>query len=368
MTMKIPGATNTPARPPGTAETRTAPANSQQQQRPLTVTAGPTATLDLADQTKAGGFFPLSKPALTMPTMDAYQMMLVLNQDLTETSRANFAAQWEGVKVNSARREQSTAEQTENRDKWWKNRAEAEKKAASEKVDRWIRTILGAVAAVAAMVFSMGMAAPIVAFAVIGVVLAVVDLANSIVQETGAKVKGLDGEERPLEISIGGMMQAIMLNGPAFKDVDPKKKQEWIMGLTIAVQGALAIGGLAAGGAGLFKAGQAAASGAKALSDAARVAKMAAGVVGEVTALTQGIYSATTSAIKLDIAFITQDAELANNEAQFQGEMTKYYTDIINEFQSKIEREFSFINELISNVSNAMALSQKAGQRINHNI
>jgi len=225
MTMKIPGATNTPARPPGTAETRTAPANSQQQQRPLTVTAGPTATLDLADQTKAGGFFPLSKPALTMPTMDAYQMMLVLNQDLTETSRANFAAQWEGVKVNSARREQSTAEQTENRDKWWKNRAEAEKKAASEKVDRWIRTILGAVAAVAAMVFSMGMAAPIVAFAVIGVVLAVVDLANSIVQETGAKVKGLDGEERPLEISIGGMMQAIMLNGPAFKDVDPKKNQ-----------------------------------------------------------------------------------------------------------------------------------------------
>src|SRR5690606_25571908 len=121
-----------PARPQGNAEVRTAPANAQQQQRPLTVTAGPATTLNLADQTQAGGI-PLSKPSLTLPTMDAYQMMLVLNQDMTDTARANFAAQWEGVKVNSTRRQQSSAEQAEQRDTWWKNRREAEQKAGSEK-------------------------------------------------------------------------------------------------------------------------------------------------------------------------------------------------------------------------------------------
>ena len=118
-------------------------------------------------------------------------------------------------------------------------------------------TVLLLIALALTAIFTGGLSLPALIGAGIALTTTAMDVANRVAESQGATFKGLDGKEKPLEISFGGMIKRIveqqehdgtlpMPKGMS-KEQQEKWKSDWVTGWTVVANLVVAAATIASG-------------------------------------------------------------------------------------------------------------------------
>lgn len=222
--------------------------------------------INLQDQYQRSVLLPKSvfSQTISAPTMDpdtaAAFMMALMSQVSENESKGMMQIMQSNIKNNDAINKEIFEKMSENIKKATEIANQRKSQQISNDVGLGFSTaaaILGLIATVALSVFSLGVGAPAVIAAALGVGQAMMSVADRIAESTGEKWKKSDGTEARIKISWEGMMERIMDNRDlipqAIKnkgdDAVKKYQQEITMAysiaLTITVLGASLLAGFA---------------------------------------------------------------------------------------------------------------------------
>ena len=177
---------------------------------------------DAALQTQLGGGSILlssggnGAPALTIPP-DPGLMQIWLSQLLSQNSQAAAEGDESAIQESGSIQEdvnKRALAQIQEAQQNAQNAADAQKTAS---IEAWcsasfelLGAILGEVGAVLASVATAGAATPLVVVSTIGLVMAIDNFTNTALQQEGVQVTGVDGQSEPIDITLGGLVRAVV--------------------------------------------------------------------------------------------------------------------------------------------------------------
>jgi hypothetical protein len=158
---------------------------------------------------------PGSRPALCLPEFSTIGLIALLKELQRTNSSADLSFALTNAQNIASELDARNANDVANKSTLRAQQADENKKAEERKIGSWIGGIAGLVAAFAgiamAILFSGGVAALpgiVAAGLAIGAFMAVLNVANLIVQSAGAKRQNVFGESVPVDLSISGLVEA----------------------------------------------------------------------------------------------------------------------------------------------------------------
>ena len=332
------------------------------------------------------------QPHLVKPGMDVLQAFEILTMTMDRLGQSRMDLEKSDFNWKRTLRNESNQKAQDASNEMRAKMKEAQEKAIGDKIAGWFKVIGALIGAVAGIVGTAGAAAPLMAVAVVGAVMAAMDLANAIKNECTDK----DGKPLNFDISIGGMVNAIaQAPGMVPEGYSEKQKQEWIMGWTLALNLTVAVAGLAVGGYQLKKmydvaqsakaaidpadaVGKVAASGEavtsltkttiNATEQLAHTAKNIAAMVGGAADVVNGISTVSEGGLKIDLAHINRSVEYARADRDAWNAASRLYMARLRDSMDFLQQTQRVTNEGWNQLSDLIADSFQVQSKISRNI
>ncbi len=350
MTISFPDASPVPApRPPDSPAPKPA-ARKPEDLALLILTDG--------DLGAGGAYTSRSAPSLSAPDPEEVAAWYA-----TATRNANMEsarATGETLKTGSDQRDAMRKESLDKRRVSQEKEVEAIDKQGESKIASWFRTVFGMIGAAVGLIGAAITGGWALGAAIIGMTLAVLDLTNQIAKEAGATMTGSDGKTKALDLSIGGMVAAIvnqMEKDGTITFKDEKARQEWIMAWTIttsliitAAVVAFSVGGMKDAANLIKDAAKGMQSAIDKLEKTSKTAEVAARATTFVADIGEGASMATGGAITLQLSEIQREKKLAITDETFM-------VRLLEEANKYVERNIEYLKDLAEKVTDAESSS-----------
>jgi hypothetical protein len=349
MTVTLQGSTSVAApRPPDTAEVHTAaPAPST------------TASIWIDPEATTGdAYTSRSAPRLSAP--DPEEIAAWYATATTNANMESARATGETLKSTNEQRDSMRKDSLDKRRVAQEKEQDAIAKQGESKIASWFRTVFGLIGAALGMVGAIVTGGWAIGAAVVGLTLALLDLSNQIAHEAGATVTGADGKTKALELSIGGMVAAIVEQQEkdgtiSFKD--DKARQEWITGWTITTSliitsavVAFSVGGMKDAAKLIKDSAKGVQSAIDKLEKTSKTAEVAARATTFVADIGEGASMAAGGGITLQLSEIQKEGKIAIADETF-------IVRLLEEAATYVEQNIEFIKALAERVTDATSSS-----------
>ena len=330
-----------------------------------------------------------SSHTLDAPLIDPEGVAAELEAIEEERANVNIQRAKADLKVSAEQREDINRQGLKSLEEMNAKALQALAKQGEADVGAWCQAIFGLIGSALAMVASivatpltLGAAAVGVAGAVVGVLMSVAEVANLGVKADKVTVKGADGKDKALEISIGAMVQAIVeeqVKG-GLKFADEKQKQDYIMGMTIMANLFITAVMLASGGKGLYDAHKLAKTAADSVDNAkavyelvklgenAKVIQTATNGVGIVADIGESAGKIATAAVKIQTAEIQRDSEKAKAQRLFYDALAEVLASQMSNQMDRLKNNVNSFQETKGLSSSMLAAIAATRGRIVRNI
>lgn len=328
-----------------------------------------------------------SAPALDQPVYED-DIAIEMGAAQAEVSATNIRGARADIKASGESREdlsKKAIEQirvmAEEAAKLLAKQGEGNAAAWCEAVFGFIGSAVGLLASIIATPLTLGAAAIGVAGAIVGVLMSAAQIANLGVQAGHVTVKGADGKDKALEISIGAAVHAIVEQGVkdgTFSFRDEKHKQDWIMALTIVTTVLVTALQMASGISGMRNAAHLAKDAAQNITSAtyklvnlganAKLVEKVTNGIGILSDIGEGTGKMASGAVKIQTAEINRDSEKAKAQNAFYAALAKVVSGYLSNQMERLQSNSKSLNDTWDTATSMIADSDASHGRIVRNI
>lgn len=317
-----------------------------------------------------------SVPRLRAPTFDPNALVAMLSSMQTALNSANIQSVKKSIEVSAQRQEALNKQSIHKMEEVFQKTQEAIAKQNEQRVANWVKAAFGMLGAALAFV-ALFMAGSLTSFsggigligAGVGVILAAMDLVNTALDEANVKIRGEDGRMKPVDVSIGGMVAAIVesqIKNNLISFENEEAKANWIAGWSIAAN--VMVLGLVAGSGipGLRDAYKAIKQGQKLIEDGlaislekSKVIEMAIRHSATVAELGEGAAMIANGVLGIQTAYVQLDKEQRQAlesflRAMIQSEAQKgsAFMDLVNDAYKAMTESWQSTSDRMAEIGN----------------
>jgi len=334
----------------------------------------------------------LARSILSQASMDPDTAVVILMDMIDKSGDAQVKNSKEGLVNAFMRSEKLGEERIKNLKESFAKTAAADLKAKDAQTASDVGlgfsvagAVFGMLAAILLTMFTLGGGAAAIVGAAIGLTTAILDVGTRIAKATGATYDDptdpTGKKKQALDITLGGAIKRAIEQQEADGNLYPKEmksdtekaefKSKYTMGWTIAINLAVAAGGIIAGGVTLSGAGKAIGAAKEMTSLSGQVTKQAAQLASKLAGAVQIVSDAggaasmvTKGAYGIAIADITFESKQLDNKRSYMDTMQSILSNEMKSQQDHITSRMQAINTIYEEMADLISIHGESMSRI----